>query len=89
MRQVRVNPRLIGWSGDWSFAEMPQTRDSPSHTVARELGDRLGIEPYRATMIVALNEWDEGRTFIFRNGALIPAPYTPDGHPENLERAEG
>jgi len=89
MRQMLVNPRLVGWSGDWAFAEVPQGQDSQEHCVARELGERLDIHPYRHTTLAAFGEDDEGRVFVYREGRLLGEPHKPEGLPDWLDRGEG
>ena len=88
MKQLQVNPRLVGWSGDWVFAEVPQTRESPEHRVAREFGDRLGIHSYAHTTVAAFGEDDEGRVFVYRGGQLLAEPRGPQGLPDWLDRGE-
>ena len=89
MKQIQVNPRLVGWSGDWAFEEVPYSRENSDYSVDRYLGDRLGIHPYTHATVAVFGEDDEGRVFVYRDGQLLAEPRPPQGMPDWLDRGEG
>ncbi len=89
MKQIEVNPRLVGWSGDWCFSLLPQSKESPEYVVPRDFGDLLDADPYQPLTVASFDQFDEGKWFTVRDGRLVCEPHTPNGYPETLERAEG